>query len=219
MCRSGSARRRGASSPLCAASASARSTCTRVGSATMWAPRLRNSPATSRLEARRSSASTWVCSAAVRGRRTGGSSRISPVIRFGSGTWRELRPWHSTVSCGHGAAAIYLGASTIARSSRGADRTPESPSLRLGPDPAVAVRVEQLAPARRQDVADARLTVHRIPVAVVVEPRGRVAPGHDRRAQQQVLERLERAPVDELLAPRGEGVLVQRAAEPEVHVL
>src|SRR5689334_4507143 len=81
-----------------------------------------------------------------------------------------------------------------------------------------AVGIEQLAPRGLEDVAHPRLAVDRVPEAVVVGARGGVAPRHDRRAQQQVLERLERPPVDELLAARGERVLVEAAAEAEVHV-
>ena len=72
----------------------------------------------------------------------------------------------------------------------------------------VAVGVEQPAPAGLHDVAHARLAVHRVPVAVVVEARRRVRPGHDRRAQQHVLERLQRTVVDQLLPAAREGLLL-----------
>src|SRR5437762_5877300 len=93
------------------------------------------------------------------------------------------------------------------------------PALRPLPDLPIAVGVEQLAPVAGEDLLHPRLAVDRIPEAVVVGARSEVAPRHDRRAQQQVLERLQGPPVDELLPARGERVLVEAAAEAEVHAL
>src|SRR5690606_19271808 len=79
---------------------------------------------------------------------------------------------------------------------------------------ATLVAVEELAPLRLLRGLDAATAEGGVPEQVVVDVGGRVAPRHDGRAQQGLLQEVERAPVDLLLTPAGKGVLV--LAEPEV---
>ncbi len=65
---------------------------------------------------------------------------------------------------------------------------------------------EKLTPVGLEGIANPAATDEVVPVSVVVEPRGNVRPRGERRAQQQMFERFERAPVDHLLAAAGERI-------------
>src|SRR5690242_2327069 len=73
---------------------------------------------------------------------------------------------------------------------------------------ACSVALEEAAPLGPQHLTNPTLANQVVPVAIVVEPRGDEAQGCQRAAQEQLLKRFERAPVDQLLAAAGEGVLV-----------
>src|SRR5512140_1329536 len=85
------------------------------------------------------------------------------------------------------------------------------PDLGLG-----LVLPEQLAPLSVEHRVDPPLPEERVPVPVVVEVARGDRPGHERRAQQELLEAMELAPVNLLLAPARERVLVP--VEAPVHV-
>src|SRR5699024_1355415 len=68
--------------------------------------------------------------------------------------------------------------------------------------------LEELPPLRLERVLHALPAHEWVPINVVVEVRCEVGPRHDRRSQQRLLQRLERAMVDHLLALAGEGIFV-----------
>src|SRR5215469_13947376 len=68
------------------------------------------------------------------------------------------------------------------------------------------VASEKPTPARLERVADARAADEVVPIDVVIQERSQIRPGSDHGTEQQALQRLQRAPVDHLLAMAGEGV-------------
>src|SRR5882672_2088900 len=77
----------------------------------------------------------------------------------------------------------------------------------------ISVLLEQTAPRRGRELADARAAYRRVPEVVVIDVRGERRPDHQRGVQQQTLERPQRAATDELVAPDH-----QAAAGLEAHV-
>src|SRR5206468_9869923 len=67
--------------------------------------------------------------------------------------------------------------------------------------PPCSIGIEEPAPSRARERADARAADGRVPEQVVVDVRRERRPHHQRRVQEQALERPERATPDELVAP------------------
>src|SRR5689334_12301863 len=65
----------------------------------------------------------------------------------------------------------------------------------------MSVPLEEPAPRRGRELANARAADRRVPEAVVVDVRGERRPHHQRGVQQQALERPQRAAADELITP------------------
>src|SRR5215470_16886247 len=69
---------------------------------------------------------------------------------------------------------------------------------------AISILTEEPAPRRAGEGPDARAADGRVPEQVVIDVRGERRPDHERRVQEQVLERPQRSPPDELIAPDDE---------------
>src|SRR2546422_11247264 len=70
--------------------------------------------------------------------------------------------------------------------------------------PPCSIGVEEPAPPRVRERADACAADGRVPEQVVVDVRRERRPHHQRRVQEQALERPERSAADELIAPDDE---------------
>src|SRR2546427_4174072 len=79
--------------------------------------------------------------------------------------------------------------------------------------PPCSIGIEEPAPPRPRERADARAAHGRVPEQVVVDVRRERRPHHQGRVQQQALQRLERSAADQLVAPDHE-----RARRREAHV-
>ena len=94
---------------------------------------------------------------------------------------------------------------------------PESRAwIGLGSRPLRRVLLKQAAPLGIHHFCHSLFPNERVPEPIVVEPRCKEGPGDDRAAQQDILQRLERAMIDHLLAATGEGV--DALMEVEIHL-